>query len=71
MIIPIQHELDHIRNRLEVLGRAIQDEDNGWDLEALKNTWPEAMALTGRRQQLWNSQEAKDLGLNGGVDHEL
>lgn len=71
MIILIRQELEQISNRLNELGCAIQDEEVGWDFEAIQETWPEAMVLIGRRRQLWDSQEAKDLGLNGGVDHEL
>lgn len=71
MTIPIRQELDQIRNRLYELGRATQDENGESQFEAIKKSWPEAMALIGRRRQLWNSQEGKDLGLNVGVDHEI
>ena len=71
MTIPIRQELDQIRNRLNELARAALDGNGEWQPEAIKKSWPEALTLTLRRRQLWDSQEAKDLGLNGGVDHEI
>lgn len=62
-------ELAQIQSRLNEMGHAI--EDGGWGSEVVRSFRPEATALLERRRQLWNSQDAKDLGINGGVDHEI